>query len=239
MDNTTPTSFVCKKSLTSQSELASFNDHGPMGLNSCQRWQLLYKLSSVVMRPLASWEKKNATWHAKTPDANWLIPGLGMILYNPLQTRNDDRSLFFFWLGITTVDGSDIRRSAPWDVSKTLPWLTKTEKLPVPQLLPDFWTTNSMNQPGFTSFHQPQSNSSDYEIAFFWHGITINQPRFTSFHNLLWLGKFVMSICQPSGCTEVATTTDGLTIQPCGHGGASIHGGKMMGEASETFPLNV
>ena len=118
-----------------------------------------------------------------------------MILYNPLQKRNYDKSRLFFWHGITTVGGSEIWRSPPWDVDKTHHKIDGINfyYLSTGDFTPDFWTIDSMNQ-----------------------------PRLTSFHNVLWLGTFGMSI-QPSGCTEVATTTDGLTIQPCGHGGASIH----------------
>lgn len=137
------------------------------------------------MRPLASWEKKDATWHhAEKPDANcinWLIAGLGMILYNPLQKRNDDKSLFFFWLGITTVVGSDIRRSPPGMLVKPA-W--KRGK-----------TTSPSTIAGLLNQQQYEINQDLHHFINFINlnptvGITINQPRFTSFHNLLWLGKF-------------------------------------------------
>ena len=103
---TTPTSFVCKQLLTCQSQLSSFNP-----------W----------LMGLARWEWTNATnaamFFGKALDAmlkdqmqiDFFLEGM---ILTPLQKRNHDKSLFFFWHGITSVDGAEIWLST-WDVIKT------------------------------------------------------------------------------------------------------------------------
>lgn len=61
MDNTTSTSFVCKKSLTSQSELGSFNDQWSDG------FEFLSKVAASLQAQLSGNEATGMMGEGKMP----------------------------------------------------------------------------------------------------------------------------------------------------------------------------